>query len=418
MGDETAASHRFATPAEALLAQPPARGLRVVTLTLCLFAVAAIAYAALAPVDVVVTALGRVVPSGKTVLVQAQRSGVLADIAATDGQRVTAGGRLGQILPSADATVEASLMRANLARSVARRMAQTGTGPNGALLDSRLFETLSKLATLDADVTRRRAERDALTRVIAELEKSMALVARKHAMRERLARSGHLPQTNLIDSKLELINFQKELYVQRQRLQEAEAALHAALHARAQAELEYQARYPAELVEVVRHRVPVSEDTETGSSILRAPIDGVVRWLVPLAAGDPVSAGQALMVIVPEHTLLEVEALVFNKDIGHIKVGQRAIVKAETYDFTRYGYIEGSVQWVGLDAISDPKLGPVYATRIALAAYETPYQVNGQRGRLAPGMNVTVDVRVAERRMIEYFLSPLLRYKQESLREH
>ena len=72
---------------------------------------------------------------------------------------------------------------------------------------------------------------------------------------------------------------------------------------------------------------------------------------------------------------------------------------------------------VGADAITDPKLGPVYATRVLLKTFETPNIVNGRRGQLAPGMNVTVDVRVTERRMVEYFLAPLLRYKEESLRE-
>ncbi|MEK6551167.1 MAG: HlyD family type I secretion periplasmic adaptor subunit, partial [Pseudomonadota bacterium] len=86
-------------------------------------------------------------------------------------------------------------------------------------------------------------------------------------------------------------------------------------------------------------------------------------------------------------------------------------------DYTRYGHVDGDVRWVGADAITDPKMGPVYATRVTLQTFETPNIVNGQRGKLSPGMNVTVDVRVTERRMIEYFLAPLLRYKEESLRE-
>ena len=86
-------------------------------------------------------------------------------------------------------------------------------------------------------------------------------------------------------------------------------------------------------------------------------------------------------------------------------------------DFTRFGYIEGTVQWVGTDAINDSKLGPVYPVRIQLSKAETPNLVNGLRGTVTAGMSVTSDIRTGERRMIEYFIAPMLRYKQEALRE-
>src|SRR5262245_56333050 len=78
---------------------------------------------------------------------------------------------------------------------------------------------------------------------------------------------------------------------------------------------------------------------------------------------------------------------------------------------------EGQVQWVGTDAIADPKLGPVYPVRISLQATRTPNQVQGRSGEVAPGMSVTADIKTGERRLISYFLAPLLRAGQESLRE-
>ncbi len=93
------------------------------------------------------------------------------------------------------------------------------------------------------------------------------------------------------------------------------------------------------------------------------------------------------------------------------------INKIETFDFTRYGYIEGEVQWVGTDAVVDQHLGPVYPVRIKLSRSETPNVVHGERGQITAGMSVTSDIRIGERRMLEYFLAPMLRYKEESLRE-
>lgn len=119
----------------------------------------------------------------------------------------------------------------------------------------------------------------------------------------------------------------------------------------------------------------------------------------------------------PAGSGLEVEAQVLNKDIGHVRPGQRVINKVETYDYTRYGYIEGRVSWVGTDAVNDPKLGPVYPVRIELDGTSTPNAVNGRHGTVGAGMNVTADIRTGERRMLEYFLAPMLRYKQEAIRE-
>lgn len=150
---------------------------------------------------------------------------------------------------------------------------------------------------------------------------------------------------------------------------------------------------------------------------LRAPIDGVVQQLAVTTVGGVVTAAQPILTVVPENTPLEVEAQVLNRDVGHLRVGQRVINKVETYDFTRYGYIEGEVQWVGTDAVQDQKLGLVYPVRIKLAQMQTPNVVNGNKGLVTAGMNITSDIRTDERRLIEYLIAPMLRYKQEAMRE-
>lgn len=106
-----------------------------------------------------------------------------------------------------------------------------------------------------------------------------------------------------------------------------------------------------------------------------------------------------------------------NRDIGYVRAGQRVINKIETFDFTRFGYIEGEVQWVGTDAVQDARLGAVYPVRIKLHAAQTPHATAGARGVVAPGMAVVADVRTDSRRLIDYFLAPMLRYRQEALRE-
>jgi hemolysin D len=171
--------------------------------------------------------------------------------------------------------------------------------------------------------------------------------------------------------------------------------------------------------------------------VLRAPVDGTVQQLAVHTVGGVVTPAQQLMMIVPADSRVEVEAMIQNKDIGFVALGQNAEVKVDTFNFTRYGLLHGEVTTVSQDAIvrekpadkSNPsKSGAalsessepqgqefLYAARIALE--RTQMQIDDKLVDLAPGMAVTVEITTGRRRIIEYLLSPLLRYKQETLRE-
>jgi hemolysin D len=241
-------------------------------------------------------------------------------------------------------------------------------------------------------------------------------------MREELAKTGHITEAGLIETRLELINLDKEIAVQVYRLDELAAGLEAARQKLQLAQAEFRARTSTELADAMQRREATRQELVKAEQRrelqwLKAPIDGVVQQLSVSTVGGVVTAAQPLMTIVPHDAALEVEAQVQNRDIGHLRIGQRVVTKVETFDFTRYGTIEGQVQWVGTDAIVDPKLGPVYPVRISLEATQTPNQVQGKSGAVAAGMSVTADIRTGERRLISYFLAPLLRYRDESLRE-
>lgn len=434
-----AQDNSFATAAEWIERQPPRAGAWAVTLAICTMAAAVLAYASLVSMDIVVTSQGRVIPSGRSKVIQPLEAGVVKAIAVRDGQSVKAG----DLLVELDATAtgadrdriqrevwetQADVLRLSALLSGKQAWAQAGDLPAAmvanqqAVLASRRSEQDSRMAALDADIARRTADRDALAANISQLRMSLPLVTRKHEMRQNLAQTGHIAETGLIETQLELLNMEKELAVQGNRLNESTASLNAAVQQRRQAQSEFRARASAELVEASRKHDAARQELVKANQrrdlqTLHSPIDGVVQQLAVTTVGGVVTAAQPLMTIVPHSAALEIDAQVMNRDVGHLKIGQRVINKVETFDFTRFGYIEGTVQWVGTDAVNDPKLGPVYPVRILLAAAETPHSVNGQRGTVTAGMSVTSDIRTGERRMIEYFIAPMLRYKQEALRE-
>lgn len=429
----------FSSEAIALQTRPPALAARMVSAGLCLFAVLAAGYACLAPMDIVVSTQGHVISPGKSKVLQPLEAGVVRAIAVRDGQKVKAGEVLVELDPTTTAADRDRLQRdlweadadvARLAATLGGRAAlvlSTGTpaeikANQQAMLATRLAEQRARMATLQADAERREADRDAIAANLAQLRLSLPLVKKKHAMREELARTGHIADTGLIETRLELISMEKEVAVQGNRLREADASVQAARLQGLQSDAEFRARASTELLDASKRRDAARQELIKANQrrdlqVLRSPIDGVVQQLAVTTLGGVVTPAQPLLTVVPESAVLEVDAQVMNRDVGQLKPGQRVINKIETFDFTRYGYIEGKVLWVGTDVINDPRQGPIYPVRIQLDATRTPNVVNGSPGIVTAGMNVTAEIRTGERRLIEYFLAPLLRYRQEALRE-
>lgn len=431
--------NQFSSAALAAMAQPPSYVTRMASLAICAMVGIALVFSYLAQMDVVVTAQGKVIPAGKSKVVQPLEAGVVRAIAVRDGQTV----RAGEVLLELDVTssgadrdrIQRELWEAKA--EVLRDTAQlAGRGqfatPTGmpieiavnqlAVLQSRLAEQHAKLAALDADLSKRKADAAAISSGLTQQRASVPLMQQKYNMREELAKTGHVAQTGVIESKMELINAEKDLAVQNNRLQESQAGYMAAQEQRTQAVAEFRAKASGELLEATKKRDAAEQEfikvsQRLALQTLRSPIDGVIQQLAVTTVGGVVTAAQPLMTIVPADTPLELEAQVMNRDIGHVRVGQRVINKVETFDFTRYGYIEGEVLWVGTDSVQDQKLGPVFPVRIKLNSTQTPTSVNGQTGLIKAGMSVTADIRTDKRRLIDYLLAPMLRYKQEALRE-
>jgi hemolysin D len=169
---------------------------------------------------------------------------------------------------------------------------------------------------------------------------------------------------------------------------------------------------------------------------LTAPVDGTVQQLAIHTEGGVVTPAQVLMSIVPTDSHLEIEAMISNRDIGFVRDGQEAEIKIDTFNFTKYGLIPGRVQFVSHDSIQrekpvDPSrqrhIGDesessepagqelVYAARISLD--QTKMQIDDRLVDLEPGMAVTAEIKTGSRHVIEYLLSPLLRQKQQAMRE-
>ena len=445
---------------------PPSPVGRAIGLTIILVALVAIAWACLGKVDIVATAPGRIVPQGKTKVVQPVDTGIVTAIHVVDGDHVKAGDVLielnsTQALADRDRFVRDLLLaRLNLARLRGLAAALPGTSGEGrepdlvnppadakpedlaltrAAMRAQAANENAKLADLDQQIEAKRAEAAEAEASVAKLQASLPMLAEQ----EELLR---VMRDQKIGSKLDWFQVNQQLIEQKQeigvlahRKEAAEAARRALREQRAAEATEYQVSILGELDKV---RTQASElEAELAKAeqllrqgVLRAPIDGTVQQLAVHTIGGVVTPAEALLAVVPAEARLVVEASVQNKDVGFIRAGQTVRVKVEAFNFTLYGLIEGKVLDKTRDAVNRPggdqkdgdpsggdavaenaEGGPVYLARIALAQ-DWMMTENG-RVELTPGMAVTAEIQTGERRLISFLLSPLTRHVSESMRE-
>lgn len=426
--------------ADNALDRPPLKVMRLLLRSMLAFVVIAVLWATFSKVDVVVTAIGKVVPSGKVKVVQAAEAGVVREIHVRDGQAVTQG----QVLIELDTTatqadknqVATEMMIAQL--DVARLQAvlegniEAFNPPEDvpakllntqqSLLKSTLEERQQKLALLKNEIANRQAEQTAAKVMLDNLKKSVPLLKDKLMRHQALFDDGYLSQEKLEEVKMTSQQAGSDLKVQKHKLEQAESALSSAEREYEWAVADYRKTTLDALAEATKRRDNASQDVvkakqRQGMQSIRAPLDGVVQQLEVNTIGGVVTQAQPLLVIVPNDSALEVNANILNQDIGSVTEAKKVAVKIDTFDFTRFGSLDGKIDWIATNAVNDEQLGAVFPVRITIDQSTTPNAVNGRVGKVLPGMSVTADIVIGKRRMIEYFLGPILRYKDESLRE-
>lgn len=146
---------------------------------------------------------------------------------------------------------------------------------------------------------------------------------------------------------------------------------------------------------------------------ITSPVDGYVSKLMVHTIGGVVTPAEKLIAIIPKDVPLVIQATVLNQDIGFIKEGMESAIKVDTFDFQKYGLIPATVSHVADDAMEDEKLGPVY--QIYLEPHKDYLMVSGEKIYLNSGMSVTAELKVGKRRVIEFFIYPLIKYLDEGM---
>jgi hemolysin D len=390
--------------------------------------------------DIVAVAEGKVVPHGRTKVVQPFEIGVVRAIHVQDGDRVKAGQPLIDLDPT-DATADYDrLERERTARAldVARlgSLVDGGltrhpfTAPAGAdpllveaarrLLAAQHQEITAKLAALDNEIERRKGDLRVAQTDVERFRATLPLLRDRSDSLGELAAHGLTSRLRASEVQQQLIEAEKGLAAALDKQQQAEAGLRAAEQQRRQSEHESESNWRKERADAAEKGAAAEQEILKARKRrelqrLVSPIDGTVTNLAAWTVGGVVKPGDTIMNIVPLSATPEVEAQVLNKDIGFVLPGQKVTVKLDAFPFTRYGTIDGEVIDVSRDANRDDKLGLIYPVRVRLDA--TEILVDGRRVPIAPGMAVNAEIITGDRRVIDFALSPILRYRHESGRE-
>lgn len=421
----------------------------------------ALIWASIGTVDIVAIAPGKLIPSSRTKTIQSFETGVVRAIHVHDGQAVKAGDVLIELDPTMSGAelgrLKSDLMAARF--DIARLKALTGTiepiaafkPPDEAhpalvemhrrLLLSQTAEQNAKLASIDRQLKQKEAERATFKATIDKLKATLAPMQQRVEIREQLFQKQLGSKLIYLTELQDLVSHQQEILVQQSRYSEADAAIAVLVETRTKAVAEYERALFEELAKAEQKAAGLAQDVikaeqRTSLQRLTAPIDGIVQQLVVHTIGGVVTPAQALMLVVPSESSLEIEAMISNRDIGFVEVGQDAAIKIDTFSFTRYGLLQGRILSISQDAIarnrsqeqapgttagaattgSEPKGQElVYAARLSID--RTQMEVENKRVNLSPGMAVTAEVKTGSRSIISYLLSPLVRYRQESMRE-
>lgn len=428
----------FATGRKAAGLGRSSGALTMMLLLLVAVAAAAIGWAHWARIEEVARADGKVVPSGRSRIVESLEGGIVREILVSEGDLVTAGevlvriddtgsaANLGELAVQRDALL-ARLHRlaAEAADAMELDFSGTGIAPDApvalresALFDTRLASYVGQRAVAEAQIDQARQEITKIDASKLRVEESLALLAEEIEIKTS---SGVVPRAQILPIERERAAKRQEGDDLTSQIVQAQAALREAEARLRELELERRAEISAERAEAQNKLGVIEESIKRASDVvsratLRAPVNGVVTNLGVNTIDEVIRPDEEVLRIVPMDDTLQVEARVRPEDIAFIRPGLPAKVKLTSFDFTIYGALEGRVARIGADAETDEATGVTYFP-IIIETETGVLEHSGERYEIRPGMVASVDILTGERTVLDYLLKPLRKARAEALRE-
>lgn len=458
----------FLPAALEILDSPPSPVRMALIWLICALAATALIWSYWGHLDIVAEAQGKIQPTGRVKVVQPLETGKVKAVHVGNGAHVKAGDVLVELdatavlseereLATRLAAVQAEITRRRAAIAAARKKASAvpaliwaGAIPaairerEALVLAGDLGQLAAALASLAAQRQQKQAEIERLIQTIAAQKALIATLTQRVTIRATLLERDAGTKVGLIDAQETLQRQQTALATETGQLAEARAALTVLDKDSAKTVDSFVADNLQRLAEAERQADELTQklakaQARSGHMILTSPLDGKVQASAITTLGQVVTTGEELMRIVPEGSVLEIEAYLANRDVGFIRPGQEVVIKIESFPFTRYGTLTGRVVHVAADAIPEPDAqqqegNPAQALKshpftgnaqrtqnlvfpIIVASDASAIEADGARVPLSPGMAVTVEIKTGRRRILEYLFAPIVEVAAQAMKE-
>lgn len=437
---------QFLPPALEIQVSPPHPLARWLGWSLIVFFILVLLWAFLSSVNIVASAEGKIIPSSRVKQIQPLEKAVVKKILIKEGQYVQQGDPLIELDNTQTRANQSRLMaeldalnnnqavsRAFLALLRLPLEAQDTLNFAEIMLNDELstpvYQQLlwqqwqaywSEYQALKNQRLKTEAEQAAEASQISKLKQTLPIVEKRAQKLKRLYQKSFVAEEKYLALEQERIEQVQDLASSKHRLRQLQAK-YSEIQQNLQGLLaSNQAKQLAKLTDYEHQQKVVKEELTKAKDlnarqILYAPVSGQIQELATHTIGGVVTEAQQLMLIVPHEAQLDVEVFLENKDIGFVNEGMKAEIKVHTFPFTKYGVIKAEVLNVSDDATLDEQKGLLY--RMHLLMEKNALRVEGKQVKLIPGMEVTAEMQTGQRKIIEFFLAPLLRYKREGLRE-
>lgn len=394
-------------------------------------------WASVAHVDQMATGAGRVIPSSQVQVVQSLEPGIVAEILVREGDRVELGQNLIRIddtgvasklgeLRQQQLALAAELDRLNAQAAGAETYAppaamEAGSEPffrdQQAIFVAEQRALQEKILIRNQQLVQRRQNLSEAEATAAKQAASLELAERELALTQALFDKKAVPELELLRLQRAVSELRGDLAI----WQAAKLRLEAEVsEAEAQVEAE-QSAFLAEVqtriskvnaeMSVVQESLRAADD-RVRRAMLKSPVGGVVNKVNVAAIGEVIAAGASVVEIVPVDDTLLVETRIRPQDVAFIHPGAKATVRLSAYDYTKYGTLSGTVERIGADTITDEEGETFYQVIVGTD------QADPDGGmRVIPGMVATVDISNGERTVLEYLLKPVLKIRDQALRE-
>ncbi|GEO83011.1 HlyD family type I secretion periplasmic adaptor subunit [Pararhodospirillum oryzae] len=398
-----------------------------------------IGWASQARLDEVATAPGEVVPEGKTKIIQHLEGGILTDLYVEEGDAVEEGAPLIRLALSTTSMsrpeIEARLD--GLALTLARLRAEADGGPlafpsdvaarrpvlaanESATHQARLSELQSTLKVLAEQKVQRSNEVQELQAQLEAAKASLAITQKRFNISAGLLRDGLTHQLAHLEISAQLEDLKGKIDALTPAIARTEAALGEVLERERETALSFRREARENIGDVEREIVQLKDrlsraEDQDERTLIRSPAKGIVKNIKHTTHGAVINPGEPIMEIVPVEDVLVVAARLNPVDRGYVTEGQKATVKVTTYDYARYGGLDGTVTLVAPDTTVDEK-GLAYY-RVMVRTEKTYLGATAGQYEIKPGMEAIVDIHTGTRTVVEYLVRPVLKLRHEAFRE-